>query len=146
MIYIGIDPGASGGIGIIDTSEGAEAYVYTDDTLIDLLYQHNTIFNKIRVMVEQVNAFPGERGQFNFGVNYGTIFGILKALRIPFELATPRKWKKEFSLDSDKQKSIDCCKRLFPLVDLRKTERSRTDHDGKAEALLIAEYARRHMK
>ena len=145
MIYIGIDPGANGGIGVIDTTEGAEAFLYTDEALIDLLSQY-TLFDKIRVMVEQVNAFPGERGQFNFGVNYGTILGILKALRIPFELVTPRKWKKEFSLDSNKQKSIECCRRLFPLVNLRKTERSRTDHDGKAEALLIAEFARRHMK
>ena len=36
------------------------------------------------------------------------------------------------------------CKRLFPGVNLKATERCRKDHDGIAEALLIAEYGRRH--
>jgi hypothetical protein len=37
------------------------------------------------------------------------------------------------------------CEKLFPGVDLRATERSRKPSDGLAEALLMAEYARRRM-
>jgi hypothetical protein len=37
------------------------------------------------------------------------------------------------------------CRRLFPGVSLRATPRCTTDHDGMAEALLIAEYARRKL-
>lgn len=145
MLYIGIDPGQNGGIGIIDTLEDkAEALFYTDENLLESLCRPG----KVRVVVEEVHAFPsqGVTSMFNFGKAYGIILGILTAYRISYELVTPKKWKKEFSLDSDKKKSIECCQRLFPTVDLRKNERSRLGHDGKAEALLLAEYARRHMK
>ena len=89
---------------------------------------------------------PGQGvvSMFNFGMNFGFIQGVLKAYRIPYELVTPQKWKKEFSCTSDKNTSIEVCKRLFPKVNLKATERCKKDHDGMAEALLIAEYGRRH--
>lgn len=145
MIYIGIDPGANGGIGVIDTIEDtAEAYPLTTEKLMEVLHR----IGRTRVCVEQVNAMPGQgvTSMFNFGKNFGIILGILEALYVSYQLVTPKKWKKEFSLNSDKKKSIECCKRLFPLVDLKKSDRARTDHDGMAEALLIAEYGRRVMK
>ena len=80
----------------------------------------------------------------NFGMNFGFIQGVLKAYSIPYELVTPQKWKKEFSCTSDKNTSIEVCKRLFPNVNLKATDRCKKDHDGIAEALLIAEYGRRH--
>ena len=145
MIYIGIDPGQNGGIGVIDTIEDtAEAFPYSDDTLINVIYRPG----RMRIIVEEVHSMPkqGVASTFKFGQNYGVILGILKALKQQYEVASPRKWKKEFSLNGDKKKSIECCKRLFPCIDLHKTPQSRTDHDGMAEALLLAEYARRHMR
>ena len=77
-------------------------------------------------------------------MNFGFIQGVLKAYGIPYELVTPQKWKKEFSCTSDKNTSIEVCKRLFPNVNLKATDRCKKYHDGMAEALLIAEYGRRH--
>jgi crossover junction endodeoxyribonuclease RuvC len=82
---------------------------------------------------------------FNFGTSFGWLQGMLDALGISYELVRPQKWKKEFSCTSDKNTSIAVAKRLFPGVDLRRTERCTKDHDGKAEALLMAEYCRRKM-
>ena len=82
---------------------------------------------------------------FKFGENFGFIQGVLKSLGIPYELVRPQKWKKEFSITADKNTSIEVCKRLFPGVDLKRTERCRKDDDGIAEALLMAEYARRKL-
>ena len=83
---------------------------------------------------------------FNFGKSAGYIEGVLSALGIPYQLVPPNKWKKEFSLiGKDKQASIETCRKLFPELDLKRTERCRTDSDGKAEATLLAEYARRNM-
>lgn len=98
-------------------------------------------------VVEHVNAMPGQgvTSCFSFGQNFGFILGLLTALRIPFELVRPLKWKREFSCTSDKNTSIAVAKRLFPDVDLRRTERCTKDHDGKAEALLLAEYCRRKL-
>lgn len=145
MIYIGIDPGASGGIGLINTTEDtAEAVPYSDEALIDTL----SFYPAAKVMVEQVHAMPGNgsTSMFNFGKAFGFILGALAAYKIPYQLVPPTKWKREFSVTADKKTSISCCKRLFPEVELRRNAHCRTDHDGMAEALLLAEYARRKMK
>ena len=80
----------------------------------------------------------------SFMENFGFIKGLLTAYKIPFQLAEPTKWKKDFGVTADKNTSIAVCKRLFPDVSLLPTDKSRKDSDGMAEALLMAEYARRH--
>jgi len=80
---------------------------------------------------------------FNFGSNFGWIQGVLDSFGVSYELVRPAKWKKEFSVTADKNSSIAVCKRLFPHVSLLRTENCRKDDDGLAEALLMAEYARR---
>lgn len=88
----------------------------------------------------------GVTSMFNFGKSAGYIEGVLTALGIPYQLVMPKRWKAEFTLcGKDKQASIETCKRLFPDVSLRASERCRKDSDGMAEALLMAEFARRKM-
>lgn len=96
-------------------------------------------------VVEHVNAMPGQgvTSCFSFGRNFGFILGLLTAFRIPYELVRPQRWKREFSCTSDKNTSIEVAQRMFPGVDLRRTPQCRGPHDGIAEALLMAEYARR---
>ncbi len=89
----------------------------------------------------------GSLAQFQRGVSYGWAW-MLTALGIPFELIHPRTWQtvilRDFPKnDKKKQSSILAAQRLYPGVDLRRSERSRVPHDGLAEALLIAEYGRR---
>ena len=144
MIYIGVDPGKNGGIAIID-SDGVIAFPFSEERL---LIELDGIAQEYECIcyLEHVHAMPkqGVSSTFNFGMNFGFIQGVLKAYNIPYELVTPQKWKKEFSCTSDKNTSIEVCKRLFPGVNLKATDRCRKDHDGIAEALLIAEYGRRH--
>ena len=144
MIYIGVDPGKSGGIAIID-SDGVIAFPFSEERL---LIELDGIAQEYECIcyLEHVHAMPkqGVSSTFNFGMNFGFIQGVLKAYEIPYELVTPQKWKKEFSCTSDKNTSIEVCKRLFPGVNLKATDRCKKDHDGIAEALLIAEYGRRH--
>ena len=144
MIYIGVDPGKNGGIAIID-SDGVIAFPFSEERL---LIELDGIAQEYECIcyLEHVHAMPkqGVSSTFNFGMNFGFIQGVLKAYNIPYELVTPQKWKKEFSCTSDKNTSIEVCKRLFPNVNLKATERCKKDHDGIAEALLIAEYGRRH--
>lgn len=150
MIYIGIDPGKNGGIAVLRTTNGefveASAYVFDEQMLINILADAKDCYC-VRCVVEKVNAMPGQGvvSMFNFGQNFGFIQGVLKAYEISFELVPPQKWKKEFSVTSDKNTSIEVCKRLFPNVNLKATPRCKKDHDGMAEALLMAEYARRKL-
>ena len=146
--YIGIDPGKNGALAII-TYWGNGQVDYTiqpfDATEYVKLLRNHAV--NVTVCVEKVGAMPGQGvvSMFNFGHNLGFIEGVLQAVSIPYQLVPPQTWKKEFSLNSDKAKSIEVCQKLFPNVSLLATERSRKPHDGMAEALLMAEYARRKL-
>lgn len=155
MVYMGIDPGKGGGIGIIDESgfffeEGGNAWLFDENILRNQCsYIVNNVGRKnVHIVVESVHAMPGQgvSSMFTFGKGFGYILGVLDSYRLTYELVSPQKWKKEFSVTSDKKTSIETCKRLFPDVDLKATDKSRTDHDGMAEALLMAEYGRRKNK
>jgi len=144
--YMGIDPGQKGGIAVI-TPEGNIVNVPMSDMNLKIMI--GSFQGKpLKVVVEKVGAMPGQGvvSMFNFGKGFGYILGILDAYNAQYELVPPQKWKKEFSLNKDKGASINVCRRLFPEVNLKATERCRNDHDGMAESLLMAEYARRHMK
>lgn len=146
-VYIGIDPGKSGGFAVI-VDGIAETFVYDDLEFIAFLEQYGREKYKnseVIVCLEKVGAMPGQGvvSMFNFGQSYGFIKGSLEAFSIPFQLVSPQTWKKEFSLNSSKELSIEVCRRLFPTVNLMATPRCKKAHDGMAEALLMAEYARR---
>lgn len=147
MIYIGIDPGKKGGVATI-SEDGVKVYQWDDQRFIEDMRQHANWLDKCVAAVEKVGAMPGQgvTSMFSFGQSYGFILGVLTAFGIPYQLVSPATWKREFGLlKSQKQGSVDVCKRLFPGVNLLPTERCRKESDGMAESLLIAEYARRKM-
>lgn len=142
MIYIGIDPGKNGGIAVLTPEIGgtiAEVYKYSNDRLIAVIKAHE---GQARATVEKVSARPhqGVVSMFNFGANYGAIIGILEALEVEYKTVTPQRWKRAMQVTKDKQSSIDKAKEIYNGINLRATDRCRTDHDGMAEALLIATY------
>lgn len=152
-ISVGIDPGKRGGYAFIreelDGSTTVETHIWDDEGFISCM---RGISGNVRILgwnvccaVEKVSAMPGQgvSSMFSFGKSCGYIEGVLQATGIPYQLVPPRVWKKAYSLTNDKKLSVETCKKLFPSVDLRATERCRTDSDGMAEALLLAEYARR---
>ena len=152
MIWIGIDPGAKGGYSIItedETGQAVEAYPWDDVMFVsDMNATVTQRDHGIKAAVERVGARPGQgvTSMFNFGKSAGFIEGVLRAKGIPFQLVSPATWKKEYSLiGKDKRASIAVCQQLFPNVDLKRTIRCKTDSDGKAESLLIAEWGRRHL-
>ena len=144
MIYIGIDPGKSGALAVISDDGAVSVVPFDTDTYVATL---RYVPGQTRAVLEHVTAMPkqGVTSMFHFGENFGYIKGLLEANGIPYELVRPQKWKKEFGITGDKNSSIAVCKRLFPGVSLRRTERCRKDDDGMAEALLMAEYARRRL-
>lgn len=142
LIYMGIDPGQKGGIALISEST-QESHIYSNDALKAIC--ESLKGKDVMCVVEKVGAMPGQgvSSTFSFGQSFGYILGVLEANGIPYQLVSPRKWKNHFSLDNDKQKSIDTAKRLFPNVSLLPTDRCRKDSDGMAESLLMALYAKR---
>jgi hypothetical protein len=56
----------------------------------------------------------------------------------------PKITKQGLASTETKAMSLLAAKRLFPNEDLRATERCAKAHDGKVDALLLAEFCRRH--
>ena len=143
-VFCGFDPGRDGAAAFL---WGDENLVVTLDKVVyvDVLRGFLNRGFEVKAVVEHVGAMPGQgvTSCFSFGESFGWLQGVLDAMHIPYELVRPQRWKKVFSCTSDKNTSLAVASRLFPEVDLRRTPLCRTPHDGKAEALLIAEYARR---
>ena len=147
MIWIGIDPGAKGGYAWI-WGDVVRAMPWDDTFFTQDMQCLKATGEPLVAAVEKVGARPGQgvTSMFSFGRSAGYIEGVLAALGIGYQLVPPATWKREYSLiGKDKRASVEACRRLFPDVDLKRTEKCRTDSDGKAEALLIAEWGRRRL-
>ena len=141
MIYCGIDPGMSGGIGWIGEEIGnVNAIPFKDMTDTDIF---ETLSTALRAddsftYIESVHSMPaqGVSSTFKFGVNFGILRGILAALQAKRDFVTPQKWQKELGCLTHGDKNISKAKaqRLFPKLKIT---------HAIADALLIAEYCRR---
>lgn len=139
--YIGIDPGASGGIALLD-ADGDSIYVEKfGDTQHDIAEQFNRYIRATErpfAFIERVHSMPkqGVASSFKFGESYGFLKGLLVGLAIPFDDVTPQKWQKLMRCMTRGDKNVSKAKaqQLFP--GLRITHAT-------ADALLIAETCRR---
>lgn len=146
-IFVGIDPGKSGGIAWITESGNAAAVRMpeTERDLWDLLKGMFDQFEPKKVYLEKVGVMPGEgvSSAFSFGKNYGMLRGMLIATQMPFDDVRPLRWQKMFSLPTIKacggskvaKKNTHKAKaqQLFPQLKIT---------HATADALLIAEYCR----
>lgn len=141
LTYAGIDPGATGALAIIKDTETI-LVDYNDDvsSIRSALLEHKPTL----VVLEKVSAMPGQgvTSMFKFGTNYGRWQGILDSLQIPYILIHPKTWQKEILSGlnkGDKKRALNYCRRLFPQAELHLEK-----HIGRADALCLALYAKRH--
>jgi len=155
MIIIGIDPGITGAISVLENKQVIE--VYDTPTMIDGKKNKRQVngaqvtniikesLNKdkdkeVVVVVEHVNAMPGQgvTSMFNFGQSFGVIKGICSALSLPIYFVRPAKWKKHFNLiKTNKDASRTKVIQIYPGVS---SKLSRKKDSNKADAILIARY------
>lgn len=143
-VYIGIDPGISGAMAVIEVCNNAilsvSTYAYNEGVYKQVLQQHSNVRS---VVIENVHAMPGQGvvSTFTFGRNFGFTEGLAFACDLPYSFVSPRKWKKYFNVTADKATSIAKAQELYEDVSLLRTPRSRKPNDGIAEAILLATYA-----
>ena len=145
MIWIGIDPGAKGAMALVGVKDGPEIIPYDQKKYIDRLWMYQIEGLDMICCIEAVHSISGQgiASSFNFGQTYGWLLGMLDSIGIPYQPVHPQRWKKEFGLNADKAASVEVCKRLYPGVNLHRTDRSKKEDDNCAEALLLATYAKR---
>ena len=147
MYYLGVDPGAKGGIALLRDTHLEMAVDFSKERFLDLMAFLSREQETTRACVERVHSLPkqGVKSTFAFGQSFGWILGALDASEISYQLIEPQRWKKEYTLiGSDKKKSIAVARQLFPGAMLIPPG-CRTPHDGIAESILLAEFARRRL-
>lgn len=163
QVWIGIDPGLSGAVGIASSGfVGRTTYEVVDvptlaitvgkhtrrdyviPGMLNLLRELSESVDEVQVGIEKVHAHPGQgvSSSFSFGRGYGLWLMAIVALKIPYTEITPQAWKKEMmaGMTKDKDAARLRAAQLFPLLDF-----SKKSDDGRAEALLIAEFTRRRL-
>ena len=153
MKIIGIDPGLSGAIAILEDkkvfsvsdmpvmAEGKKNKRQLNSAqLVNIIRENTNPKEDIAVVVEQVNAMPGQgvTSMFNFGQTFGSIKGICAALGLPIFFVRPSKWKKHFNLinsskDSSRTKVIE----MYPSLS---SQLAKKKDVNKSDAILIARY------
>ena len=153
MRIIGIDPGLSGAIAILEDNKIEELFdmpVMPDGKknkrqlnsalLVKLIKDSIKNLEDTVMVVEQVNAMPGQgvTSMFNFGQTFGAIKGICAALGLPIFFVRPAKWKKHFELinsskDASRTKAIE----MYPSIS---EQLSKKKDVNKSDAILIARY------
>ena len=153
MRIVGIDPGLSGAIAILEDNKIKELFdmpVMPDGKknkrqlnsalLVKLIKDNIKNLEDTIMVVEQVNAMPGQgvTSMFNFGQTFGAIKGICAALGLPIFFVRPAKWKKHFELinsskDASRTKAIE----MYPSIS---EQLSKKKDVNKSDAILIARY------
>lgn len=169
--YLGIDVGGKGFITLCKPDGEYEFFsieAHTPREIDDFLKGVKSNYQQLFCAMEEIHAIFGSaaKATFSFGEINGLLKGLLIANSIPFELVQPKKWQDEIWGFSDKvfetkvvktkdgsfkqqkrintkQTSFNAAARLFPSIDLRKSQRSKNLDDNKCDSLLICEYARR---
>lgn len=160
MIIIGIDPGLSGAIAVLEQSttayvEDMPIVAYSKTGFVKNVLDVNALATRLErwrdksqllytsvpvsVFMERVNAFPGQgaSSMFSLGMSFWGAAGVVAGLGMALHLVPPQEWKAHFKLNRDKDLARGLAARLYPGVDLTRKK----DH-GRAEALLIARYGK----
>ena len=155
IVAVGIDPGKTSGAmaivrptGDVELRQHTEPLCYLDSiqTLAEIAKDAGV---KMLVAVERLLPRPGKlssaKANFELGRCMGELETMLAMLGVPYQQVTPQAWQKEFGISGDKETHIETARRLYPSVNMKRTEKCKTDFDGYADALLIATWALRRM-
>lgn len=107
--YIGIDPGSTGGIVVLNEFCNVVEAIKMPDTPLDILdfLKGVCYMRSCSALIERVHGMPGMGGSsmFTFGENFGYLQMAMLALSIPFEDHTPQKWMKYYQMKRAKEES-----------------------------------------
>ena len=161
-VVIGIDPGESGAICVLDPGSKEVIFIPTTWKPIETVEWYKALLHECTisvVMVEKVHAIPGAAAgtSFKFGANVNLVETVPLTLGISLDKVTPKTWQKFIGLTAHanvaagpaRKKAIkhgvaDICDRLYPNVNIRGPRGGLLD--GRSDALMIAHYASQTFK
>jgi len=104
-------------------------------------------FSLDKIYLEKCQSTPGKgvSSMFTFGKHNGRLEGVIRTLKLPYKLVTPREWH-SYAHEGiskklkPKERSLIAIEQHYPETDFRKNEKCKVVHDGIAEAVLIGLY------
>ena len=173
--FIGIDPGQSGGIAILDRYSDNAQLIVNHFPMPSTLYETASLvkewiicneYTSCRVAIEKVHSRPatgkdgatvqGIASTFKFGFNTGALHGMLALLGVPVEEVPPLIWMKGLAIHSGKKQQGSKAEwkealrvraqQLFPALPIWTEKRTLGKQRAICDALLIAEYCRRKLE
>lgn len=161
QVFIGIDPGVHGAVALL-SPDGSVSVHDTPVIVVDGAKRKQTKMNgpmcaeilrrikdaygieAVTVILEQPNAMIGSKWgsfqNFTLGRSLGVWEGIVAGIGFRLETVSPQRWKKSLQLPADKDQARLKATQWFPAA---AHSLARKKDDGRAEALLLAEYGRR---
>lgn len=158
MKVLGVDPGASGALALVEDGRLVDVFDMptvtirrgkSDKTEVDG-YALGDLLRELAVdvgCVELVGGMTGESasGAFNFGRAAGAPEYAMKALGIRVERAAPAAWRRAMRVPKGKEGSLARASALWPWMAGRWAAKRGNgparQREGRAEACLIAQYA-----
>lgn len=155
MVILGIDPGLSGAVAILNDGqlveivdiEAAESRINCAH-LASLMHKHQPEFAICELVSSRLGQ--GVTSTFTFGHALGSITGVLSALGVPYLLIRPQAWQGHFGIRSSskdkvihKQEIADLAQSLYPAASLYGPRGGL--RDGRSDALLLARYGHEHL-
>ena len=154
MIYMGIDPGLSGGIAVLNPENRYKEVVkmppgkgYPEPLLVYNELKRLINGQQFCVAIEQTSTRPGQgiAAAHNYGIGFGILLGQLYSLR-PVEIRTirPQVWQKDIwglfgsHGEDSKQKTYQSMLRAHPEISAKLTTIQGKLLDGNSDALAIA--------
>ena len=154
----GIDPGVKGALALIDENDASRVPLVFDLPYIGDIPDVRWLSAEVGIdwcdsdgpiplclfVVEQPIAMPGQSSKATASTfrAYGALLAWVTLARIPLITPRPNAWKAKLGVTRDKESSLALAARLFPGAGLHGPRGGAKD--GRAEALLLAEYGRRH--
>lgn len=162
MIVIGIDPGLTGAVAVMDHNgvravfdiptmpvpgAGPKALVKNKvdgRALCQLLLKHCPADeNKPRVFLEKVSTMGGANNavqtQGSLMRSLGAIETVIECLKWPLEQVAPQTWKRLYGLGSDKAAALNKARELHEEA---AADLTLAKHHNRAEAILLAHWGR----
>lgn len=137
MSFLGVDPGQTGGLAVMNDDGSLCSIRKMPETERDVCDAFTACPPLALAIIERVHSFPdqGVASSFKFGMNYGLLRGILVALGIAFEDTPPQTWQRYMHCLTHGNKNVSKARAqtLFPGFKITHCT---------ADAVLIAKYAR----
>lgn len=151
-LLIAVDPGLTGAIAVVGKTGELIAVAdmptvssKTGKRKVDAfgltVFMESFAARVALVVIEDVGpgTKEGRVGVFSFGFSTGVVHGVCGALMLPVHLMKPAVWKMALGLTRDKNLSVEMARKQYP----KHADKFVRSKDGRAEAALIASFARR---